>query len=148
MSCHAKNHHLAEEARKTFVSAFGKGEIKRADKCHDCGLLSARTVTTHSSGPRWNTVGHHEDYARPLDVVWLCHHCHNMRHSAIYREQKGDPVWRFYPCPTCGVSGGSSCVTMAGSEEPGTEYPWRASHVSRKALASTIADLCLTGGPR
>lgn len=26
---------------------------------------------------------HHEDYERPLDVVWLCHRHHRERHAAI-----------------------------------------------------------------
>lgn len=26
---------------------------------------------------------HHEDYSRPLDVVWLCVTCHNERHNEI-----------------------------------------------------------------
>jgi hypothetical protein len=30
--------------------------------------------------------GHHEDYAEPLVVVWLCRSCHKLRHSAMRKE--------------------------------------------------------------
>ena len=29
------------------------------------------------------TVAHHEDYERPLDVVWLCQPCHKQRHKEL-----------------------------------------------------------------
>lgn len=32
--------------------------------------------------------GHHEDYAKPTEVVWLCNPCHNARHKEI-EEAKG-----------------------------------------------------------
>lgn len=28
---------------------------------------------------------HHEDYGRPLDVVWLCQPCHKIRHAEMDR---------------------------------------------------------------
>lgn len=37
---------------------------------------------------RTPTHGHHEDYARPLDVVWLCGYHHKSRHA----ELKQNPV--------------------------------------------------------
>jgi hypothetical protein len=27
------------------------------------------------------TEAHHTDYSRPLDVVWLCKHCHRLLHN-------------------------------------------------------------------
>jgi ribosomal protein S27AE len=32
--------------------------------------------------------GHHEDYSRPLEVVWLCGLCHGRRHREINEERR------------------------------------------------------------
>jgi transposase-like protein len=39
----------------------------KPDACSNCG--SDRAIGAH-----------HDDYARPLDVEWLCQRCHGLRH--------------------------------------------------------------------
>lgn len=56
-----------DRARKMVYRAIKAGELVRGS-CADCGA----TEKTHA---------HHEDYARPLDVIWLCRSCHRARHG-------------------------------------------------------------------
>lgn len=48
-------------------NSLRSGRVVKPDKCSSCG-----------SGGRME--GHHEDYARPLDVLWLCRQCHVIKH--------------------------------------------------------------------
>ena len=32
------------------------------------------------------TVAHHEDYDKPLDVMWLCQPCHKKRHKELKQD--------------------------------------------------------------
>ncbi len=34
-------------------------------------------------GKRKKLDGHHEDYNKPLDVIWLCRHCHGNLHKNV-----------------------------------------------------------------
>lgn len=55
-------------ARRRVRSAILDGRLVR-QPCEVCGAL--------------RTHGHHEDYSKPLDVVWLCPTHHAARHAMI-----------------------------------------------------------------
>lgn len=50
--------------------ALYRGELTRPRLCEDCGILPDHTLQ-----------GHHEDYSKPLSVVWVCTSCHGKRHT-------------------------------------------------------------------
>lgn len=45
------------------------GLITKKEQCEKCGAPSKHA--------------HHEDYSKPLDVIWLCQSCHRKRHSEM-----------------------------------------------------------------
>ena len=48
--------------------ALRKGKIKRPEICSICGNAGF-------------IMGHHYDYSKPLDVIWVCWICHNKIHG-------------------------------------------------------------------
>lgn len=62
------------KAQSAVSNAIRSGLIKRRP-CVRCG--SAKRVH-----------GHHEDYDKPLDIVWLCSKCHGLRHAEINEERR------------------------------------------------------------
>ena len=55
-------------AKKMVEALVKTGEIKR-QPCIQCGNSKS--------------LAHHPDYAKPLEVVWLCHSHHALEHSRI-----------------------------------------------------------------
>lgn len=52
-------------------NAIRDGKIEKKDICEECGLL-----------PSYGSLhGHHDDYAFPLSVRWLCPGCHTKWHK-------------------------------------------------------------------
>lgn len=51
-------------ARRLLAYAVEKGEVVKAP-CVDCGSIRSEA--------------HHDDYAKPLEVTWLCRKCHARR---------------------------------------------------------------------
>ncbi len=56
-------------ARSAVTNAVRDGRLKKMD-CAFCGSS--------------NTVAHHHDYSKPLDVTWLCSPCHTRFHALEY----------------------------------------------------------------
>ena len=63
-------------ARSRFKRAVADGKIKRPPACERCGSTE--------KPPH----GHHEDYSKPFDVMWLCVACHADRHREIDGREK------------------------------------------------------------
>lgn len=58
---------IKANARLRVNYAVRTGKLTR-EPCADCGAGRVHA--------------HHEDYSKPLDVVWLCPRCHSARHHA------------------------------------------------------------------
>jgi hypothetical protein len=57
-----------KKAQRRVRDAVGRGEIER-ERCEVCGEGKAQ--------------GHHRDYEKPLEVVWLCAICHKLVHRLL-----------------------------------------------------------------
>ena len=61
-----EKHPIKAEARKIYKYALRMGKLERGP-CAVCGTTE-------------NIDGHHTDYTKPLDVVWLCKEHHRQAH--------------------------------------------------------------------
>jgi tRNA splicing endonuclease len=59
-------------ARKAVYRAVKSGKIIKPAQCDDCKQDKTEK----------QLHGHHEDYGKPLVVLWLCTGCHGKRHRA------------------------------------------------------------------
>ena len=58
-------------ARQILNRAVRRGEIVKPAVCSQC----------NRGGDYSRIEAHHDDYSRPLDVVWLCAVCHRRKHN-------------------------------------------------------------------
>lgn len=59
-------------AGKAIRQAVRRGQIIKPDHCENCGLIC-------------NPEGHHHDYSKKLEVIWLCRGCHCREHKKELR---------------------------------------------------------------
>lgn len=64
---HYLKHPLRSKARYTLSNSIRDGKLFKPDKCETCKNVTA-------------LEGHHCDYNKPLDVMWLCVPCHKQWH--------------------------------------------------------------------
>ena len=69
------------------ITRIWRAEDKRRQKAHNMVRNAVKTgklvrqPCCRCGNPK--TVAHHEDYDKPLDVMWLCQVCHTQRHKEI-----------------------------------------------------------------
>lgn len=63
----SKNKHK-REAHIIVGNSVRSGRLVKPSNCEECG--------NYQTGLH----GHHEDYGKPLEVIWLCAKCHSKRH--------------------------------------------------------------------
>lgn len=73
-ACRKLKYGHKEQARRIVNNRIKRGIIQRASACQQCGRPG-------------KMQGHHEDYAQPLKVVWLCSKCHWVVHRAKERSK-------------------------------------------------------------
>jgi hypothetical protein len=86
-SYRAKNKQKKKEARKRYDAkyplrplaqgalfrAVSSGCLHRPEECSECGMECV-------------PQGHHNDYSKPLDVIWLCPQCHANYHANLRKQ--------------------------------------------------------------
>jgi len=63
-------------AYNTLKRAVESGAVARPDTCSRCG----------NTPIRGSIQGHHNDYTKPLEVVWFCQSCHKAAHAELAKE--------------------------------------------------------------
>jgi hypothetical protein len=96
MSLHwqAPSREIATRAIGAVGTAIKAGRAVRSEACEMCGITEAELANVYA---RSKLHGHHEDYARPLSVIWLCTTCHRSFHKKKFREaneSKINRLWR------------------------------------------------------
>jgi len=74
-------------AKNTEVNRAWRAEDKRRQKAHYAVSKAIRNGRLHVLPcircGEIKILAHHEDYDKPLDVMWLCQPCHKQRHKEL-----------------------------------------------------------------
>ena len=66
---HQEKHRDKYLARQCLRRAVLRGKIQKPSNCERCNMVVGRIE------------GHHTDYSKRLDVIWLCVDCHKKEHG-------------------------------------------------------------------
>lgn len=75
---------MKNSARNAVRTAIEYGRLTKPDECSVCGLGAKRSDGVSA------IQAHHDDYAKPLDVMWLCPKCHKKRHEELDAKSAND----------------------------------------------------------
>lgn len=74
-------------AKANVISSQWRNEDKRRVKAHNAVARAVKSGKLVSSPcvrcASEKSLAHHEDYDKPLEVVWLCQPCHKQRHKEM-----------------------------------------------------------------
>lgn len=99
---------LKKKAHQSVCYAIQTGRLVR-QPCERCGTTQ-------------NVVAHHEDYNKPLDVMWLCKQHHKERHMEIDKENKDKPKPDMINHPPHYTQGGIETIEYIRAKLSPEEY--------------------------
>jgi len=77
---HPESVRESNRREKAKSRASGKTSARKKLSYRTCAGLIARPENCERCGASGRVHGHHPNYTRPLDVVWLCPRCHGAEH--------------------------------------------------------------------
>lgn len=70
-----KMHPIGYKAKKILIEAIKSGVIIKPPNCEICNRNHTRIY------------GHHPDYSKPLEVIWVCGSCHRLIHTGRINKE-------------------------------------------------------------
>ncbi len=90
-----KEYRKTENGKIVFYNIIKRQQIKHRNKVNARGIMNYHLKVGHLSKPlvcskcllKKKLEGHHEDYSKPLEVMWLCRKCHKVVDKKLSLKQ-------------------------------------------------------------